>query len=60
MKIWEKKFKMADSQSPPGYELKLLVLVWVTAALLIKWEVNLGNFSTGSETGTPCIDIKTF
>ena len=21
-------------------------------------EVNLGNFSAGSETGTPCIDIK--
>ena len=33
-----KKNKMADSQSPPEYELKLLVLVWVTAALLIKWK----------------------
>ena len=27
---------------------------------LIKWKVNLGNFPADSETGTPCIDIKTF
>ena len=48
-----KKFKMADWQSPPENQLKRHVLVWVTAALLIKWKVNLGNFPANSETGTP-------
>ena len=48
-----KKFKMADWQSPPENQLKRHVLVWVTAALLIKWKVNLGTFPTNSETGTP-------
>ena len=50
---YEKKFKMADWQSPPENQLKRHVLVWVTAALLIKWKVNLGNFPTNSETGPP-------
>ena len=54
-----KKLKMADSQSPPEIDWKN-VLVWVIALLLIKWKVSLGNFPAGSETGSPCIDIKTF
>ena len=51
---------MADLQSLAENELKRNVLIWVTATLLIKWKVNLGNFPVDSETGTPCIDIKTF
>ena len=51
---------MADSQSPPENQLKQHVLVWVNATLLIKWKVNLGNFPADFETGTPCIDIKSF
>ena len=55
---YEKKLKMADLKSPPENQLKRHVPVWVTATLLIKWKVNLGNFRIGSETGTPWIDIK--
>ena len=55
-----KKFEMAYSQSPPENLLKRHVLVWVTSTVLIKWKVNLKNFLSGSGTGTPCIDIKTF
>ena len=55
---YEKKLKMADLQSPPENQLKRHAPVWVTATLLIKWKVNLGNFRVGSETGTPWIDIK--
>ena len=57
---YEKKFKMADSQSSPENQQKRHVLVWVTATLLIKWKVNLRTFHADSETGTPCIDMKTF
>ena len=55
-----KKFKMADSQSLPEYQLKQHVLIWVTATSLIKWKVIFGNFPAGSETGTPSIGIKKF
>ena len=38
----KKKFQKADSQSPPENQLKRYILILVTSALLIKWEVNLG------------------
>ena len=37
-----------------------MFLFELTTTLLIKWKVNLRNFPANSETGTPCIDIKTF
>ena len=57
---FEKKIKIADSQSLPENQLKQLVLAWTMATLLIKWKEDLGSFSAASETGTSCIDIKTF
>ena len=53
------KLQMVDSQSLPEYQLKRDVLIGVIVTLLSKWKVNLGNFPAASETGTPCIDIKT-
>ena len=55
-----KKIKIADSQSLPDNQLKQLFLAWTMATLLIKWKEDLGSFSAASETGTSCIDIKTF
>ena len=55
-----KKFKITDSQRQPENQLKQHVLVWATATLLIRWKLNSVNLSANSETGTPCIDIKTF
>ena len=55
-----KKFEMADTKGPPESQLKRHILVWATATHLMKWKVNLGNFSADSETETPFIDIKTF
>ena len=60
VQVWEKKFKMADSQSQPENKLKRHVLVWVKVALLINRKVNLGNFPADSDTRPPCINIKTF
>ena len=57
---YEKKIQRAHSQSSQENQLKQLVLVWITATLLIKWKLNLRNLPVDSETGTPCIDIKTF
>ena len=44
MQIREKKFKTANSQSPPENQLKRHVLVWVITTLLIKWKVNFREF----------------
>ena len=53
-----KKFKIADSQSPPENQVKCSNLSH--SNILIKWVANLGNFPADSGTGTPWIDIKLF